>query len=180
MTERKTKDTSISPPSTVRFWNISMAVGWLIAGIICVLLVCLLSLYYIELVSDLEGLNSIHDLLVMIRLLFLLTVACFLLLLCCYSMQASFVSFVGIVVRQNCISIPRSIIASMPVLLLGRMEIAFPTEIIVFKKFMGLERVRVRALDKNTFILFSSRKQRHAFCRVVKERSPNIEILRRL
>jgi hypothetical protein len=150
MAEQHPKVSSVAPLSTARFWNFKMAGGWAALACGCLALFLLL------------GSGSLLSL--------------FGVLLAVYALQASLISLVGIVVRQNHIAIPRSVYSPIPVLVFGRMTIAFPTEITVFQKFMSLERISVTTPNRKMPVLFSSRTQRRAFFSVIKERIPNIKI----
>lgn len=97
-----------------------------------------------------------------------------------YCLQAAIVSLLGVNLRRDSVSVPRSMSLAFPILVLGRRRLnaSWLNEVTFLGKFLGAERVTLDAPDERFPVLFSSRKQRLAFFAAFRSRRPDIKIYR--
>lgn len=97
-----------------------------------------------------------------------------------FALQAFVANWIGVIVRDSFVSVPRPVVKQIPVLTIWRERIPLPLlrEATALGRFMGYDTVGLGTIDGAVPVLFASRAQKLAFFEAITAEKADIKIYR--
>ena len=97
-----------------------------------------------------------------------------------FALQAAVSTLISIRIGEDCITLPRTLLKQIPILVFGRKKILFAMiqDVTFVGRFMGFDAVMLGTADGMVPVLFASRDRRRAFFDALAARRPEIRIYR--